>query len=76
MLAWPRLIAGRATVRRVAPVAIACLFLVGTSLGISAATSTRLPFPFRRVTAQVVPTEVAHSARELARSTRALVSRL
>jgi VanZ family protein len=77
MLAWPRLIEHRALVRRLAPAAVAGLFVVGTAVGVGAATlGPRLPGQIRRVTVQVVPPEATQAARDLARSTRSLVSHL
>jgi VanZ family protein len=76
MLAWPRVFGpGRRILRTLVPAAIASVFVVETALGLTA-THPRLPAQIRRVTAQVVPSEATQAARELARSTRSLASRL
>jgi VanZ family protein len=74
MLVWPRL-QGRAVVRTLAPAVIAALFLFGTLLGVTSA-HARLPTQIRRASAQVLPAELTHGARDLARSTRSFVTRL
>jgi VanZ family protein len=76
MLAWPRVFGhGRGVVRMLVPAAIASVFVVETVLGVSAA-HPRLPTQLRHATAEVVPIEARQAARELARSTRSLASRL
>jgi VanZ family protein len=76
MLAWPLVTRRRAVIRRFAPAMIAGMFVLGTALGVSASGHPRFQAQIRRVTAQVVPTEAKQAARELARSTRSLASRL
>jgi VanZ family protein len=75
MLVWPRVFQGRAIVRTLAPAVVASLFVVGTLLGITA-THARVPAGVRRATVQILPTEITHGARDLARSTRSFVARL
>ena len=79
MLAWPAVFERRTMFRPLAPAVLAALLVVGTALGVSAASHPRLHTQLRRVTAEaahVVPTPLTQSARDLARSTRSLVSRL
>jgi VanZ family protein len=77
VLIWVRLVRGRRFARQLAPVAVACLFVVGSLLGASAVSSgARLPGQIRRVTAGVVPPQATQAARDLARSTLSLVPRL
>ena len=76
MLVWPRVFGhGRGVVRTLVPAVIASVFVLGTVLGVTA-TRPHLASQIGRVTGQVVPTEAKQAARDFARSTRSLVSRL
>jgi VanZ family protein len=76
MLAWPLLTPRRSMIRTLGPPVVAGMFVIGTVLGVTASAHPRVQAQIRRVTAQVVPTEARQVARDFARSTRSLVSRL
>jgi VanZ family protein len=75
MLVWSRLFEGRTIVRTLVPAVVASMFVVGTVLGVTA-THARVPVQIRRASAHVLPVEVSHGVRDLARSTRSFVARL
>jgi hypothetical protein len=83
-VAGPQLVAGiegrgerveGGVVRTLVPAVIASVFVLETVLGVTA-TRPRLASEIGRVTGQVVPTEAKQAARDFARSTSSLVSRL